>query len=73
MKEPTDPFTQLAREMATMPELIQTLLVTHPATDGRCPGCPVPHGRPPIVAPCSIRSLALLALSYRGDHERCSR
>ena len=45
--------------------LIETLLATHPS-EGDCRGCRLPGARVPITAPCSLRSLALLAASIRA-------
>ena len=66
--DPTDsdhPYNTFARELGTnnLP-LVHRLLAEHPPT-GPCFGCalPGPQGVPP--SPCSIRSLALTALSIR--------
>ena len=59
-----DEVTRFATEMATNAELIETLLRAHPS-EGICLGCGVRSSRPPIVAPCSTRSLALLAAEIR--------
>jgi len=60
-----DPFTRLARELSHNGGLIETLLATHPS-EGDCRGCRLPDARVPITAPCSLRSLALLAASIRA-------
>jgi hypothetical protein len=60
-----DPFTRLARELSHNSDLIETLLATHPS-EGDCRGCRLPGSRVPITAPCSLRSLALLAASMRA-------
>ena len=60
-----DPFTRLARELSHNGGLIETLLSAHPS-EGDCRGCRLPGARVPITAPCSLRSLALLAASIRA-------
>ena len=62
-----DEFLRFAAQLATDTTLITALLDAHPALDGPCPACRVPPGRPPIVAPCPIRSVAALALQLRAD------
>jgi hypothetical protein len=66
---PEDPFSTFAAEMSTNLSLITRLLAEHPAEGERCPGCPVPPGRPPITTPCSVRSLAIMALKIRAERE----
>ena len=58
-----DPFTRLAALLATMPDLTDRLLREHNPS-GTCAGCTIP-GRRPVAAPCSIRSLAELAVELR--------
>jgi len=60
-----DPFTQLARELSRHGPMINNLLAAHPP-EGDCRGCRLPGARVPIPAPCSLRSLALLAASIRA-------
>ena len=61
---PNSPFEDLARELATRPDLVARLLAGHHA-DGICPGCTTPGGRMVIEAPCPIRKLALMAAQMR--------
>jgi hypothetical protein len=64
-----DPFSTFAAELSHNLPLITRLLAAHPAA-GRCTGCRSATGRPPIMAPCSIRTAALLALRIRADVEQ---
>jgi hypothetical protein len=63
-----DPFTRLARELSHNRGLIETLLASHPS-EGDCRGCRLPGARVPIAAPCSLRSLAVLAASIRAAEQ----
>lgn len=59
-----DPFTRLAHELARCPDLVAQLLTDHPAHELECPGCTTPGGRSTAAAPCSIRTLALMAEAH---------
>jgi hypothetical protein len=65
--DPTDsdhPYNRFCRELSTNLALVHTLLAEHPPT-GPCRGCRLPGPDPAPEAPCSVRRLALLALSLR--------
>ena len=68
---PTDAFTEFAVELSRNLGMIRALLAAHPDS-GPCHGCMLPGATPAPAAPCSVRKLAMLALSIRLDrHDEC--
>lgn len=61
------PYLRAALELARRPDLVERLLVDHPADGLTCPGCTVPGGNMSSPTPCSIRTLALVADGHARD------
>src|SRR5689334_8327463 len=62
-------FINFATELSNNLGLVSTLLNEHPADGPGCPACASSTGRPPVPAPCGVRSVATLALSIRCHAE----
>ena len=56
-------YVRLAHALAEWPSLLARLLRDHGEV-GVCSGCTMPGGRNVIMAPCPVRSLALLAQTH---------
>lgn len=67
-----DPFTRFAAELSRSLPMITRLLTTHPR-EGDCHGCRLPSPQRSIQAPCSVRKVAVLALSFRAARETSDR
>lgn len=69
-REDPHAYTRFVHELAERPDLVARLLSDHTGGGERCRRCPVPTGRATPVAPCSIRTLALLADAHAAEARR---